>query len=118
VGYFVLGPSDHYKLVKEIGKFVQNARTLGAEAAKSFEGTMEDQLELKELRRAQRELNEGFGFRRSINTSEFGEAFDRTGSLNSSSGGGFSASGVVVLRLWRRRRRRVLLPTLVPAVAR
>jgi hypothetical protein len=94
VGYFVLGPSDLYKLVKEIGKFIQNARTLGAEAAKSFEGTMEDQLELKELRRAQSELNEAFGFRRSINTSEFGEAFDRTGSLNSSSGGGgFSASG-------------------------
>jgi Sec-independent protein translocase protein TatA len=92
VGYFVLGPSDLYKLVKEIGKFIQNARTLGAEAAKSFEGTMEDQLELKELRRAQSELNEAFGFRRSINTSEFGEAFDRTGSLNSSSGG-FSASG-------------------------
>ena len=80
--------------MKEIGKFIQNARTLGAEAAKSFEGTMEDQLELKELRRAQSELNEAFGFRRSINTSEFGEAFDRTGSLNSSSGGGgFSASG-------------------------
>ena len=92
MGYFVLGPSDLYKLVKEIGKFIQNARTLGAEAAKSFEGTMEDQLELKELRRAQSELNEAFGFRRSINTSEFGEAFDRTGSLNSSSGG-FSASG-------------------------
>ena len=90
--YFVLGPSDLYKLVKEIGKFIQNARNLGAEAAKSFEGTMEDQLELKELRRAQSELNEAFGFRRSINTSEFGEAFDRTGSLNSSSGG-FSASG-------------------------
>ena len=92
MGYFVLGPSDLYKLVKEIGKFIQNARNLGAEAAKSFEGTMDDQLELKELRRAQSELNEAFGFRRSINTSEFGEAFDRTGSLNSSSGG-FSASG-------------------------
>ena len=74
--------------MKEIGKFIQNARTLGAEAAKSFEGTMEDQLELKELRRAQSELNEAFGFRRSINTSEFGEAFDRTGSLNRSCGGG------------------------------
>ena len=42
-GILVLGPSDLYKLVKEIGKFVQNARTLGAEAAKSFEGTMKDQ---------------------------------------------------------------------------
>jgi hypothetical protein len=80
VGYFTLGPSDLYKLVNEIiGKFIQNVRTLGSEAAKSFEGTMEGQLELKELRKAQSELNEAFGFRRSINTSEFRDAFDRTG---------------------------------------
>ena len=78
VGYFVLGPSDLYKLVKEIGKFIQNFRTLGAEAAKQFEGTMENQLELKELRKAQSELNEAFSFRRSINQYETGEAFDST----------------------------------------
>lgn len=77
VGYFVLGPSDLYKLVKEIGKFIQNVRTLGTEAARSFEGTMEDQLELTELRKAQNELNAAFGFRRSINTDEYGTAFDR-----------------------------------------
>ena len=46
VGYFVLGPSDLYKLVKEIGKFIQNVRTLGTEATKTFENTMESQLEL------------------------------------------------------------------------
>jgi Sec-independent protein translocase protein TatA len=79
VGYFVLGPSDLYKLVKEIGKFIQNVRTLGTEAAKSFEGTMEDQLELTELRKAQSELNAAFGFRRSINTDEYASPFDRTG---------------------------------------
>ena len=76
VGYFVLGPTDLYKLVKEIGKFIQNFRTLGAEAAKSFEGTMENQLELTELRKAQSELNDAFSFRRSINTNEGGEAFE------------------------------------------
>jgi len=75
VGYFVLGPSDLYKLVKEIGKFIQNFRTLGAEATKTFESTMENQLELTELRRAQRELNEAFSFRRSINTDEMAPAF-------------------------------------------
>ena len=79
VGYFVLGPSDLYKLVKEIGKFIQNVRTLGSEAAKSFEGTMENQLELTELRKAQRELNAAFNFRRSINTDELSDAFDKTG---------------------------------------
>ena len=76
MGYFVLGPSELYKLVKEIGKFVQNFRTLGAEATKSFESTMENQLELTELRKAQRELNDAFSFRRSINTDEGMEAFD------------------------------------------
>jgi len=74
VGYFVLGPSDLYKLVKEIGKFVQNFRTLGTEAAKSFEGTMENQLEIEGLRKAQAELNDAFSFRRSINTDDT-EAF-------------------------------------------
>jgi Sec-independent protein translocase protein TatA len=85
VGYFVLGPSDLYKLVKEIGKFIQNVRTLGSEAAKSFEGTMENQLELTELRKAQRELNAAFNFRRSINTDELSDAFDKTGKFGENS---------------------------------
>lgn len=70
VGYFILGPTDLYKLVKEIGKTIQNVRTLGVEASKSFENTMEDQLELQELRKAQQELNDAFSFRRSINVEE------------------------------------------------
>mmetsp|Transcript_31697 Transcript_31697/g.54044 ORF Transcript_31697/g.54044 Transcript_31697/m.54044 type:complete len:447 (+) Transcript_31697:153-1493(+) len=78
VGYLVLGPSDLYKLVKEVGKFIQNFRTLGTEAAKQFEGTMENQLELTELRKAQAELNDAFSFRRSINTYEDGQAFGAT----------------------------------------
>jgi Sec-independent protein translocase protein TatA len=75
VGYFILGPSDLYKLVKEIGKFIQNFRTLGAEASKSFESSMENQLELDELRKAQTELNSAFGFRRSINVDQTADAF-------------------------------------------
>lgn len=74
VGYFVLGPSELYKLTKEIGKFVQNFRTLGAEASKSFESSMENQLELDELRKAQSELNNAFNFRRSININEESDA--------------------------------------------
>lgn len=84
VGYFVLGPSDLYKLVKEVGKFIQNFRTLGAEAAKSFEGTMENQLELGEIRKAQAELNEAFSFRRSINTYEDSDAFDKNSFVENS----------------------------------
>lgn len=92
VGYFVLGPSELYKLVKEIGKFIQNFRTLGAEAAKSFEGTMENQLELTELRKAQAELNDAFSFRRSINTDEYGDAFGNTGFAENSAGAATAAA--------------------------
>mmetsp|Transcript_9058 Transcript_9058/g.12074 ORF Transcript_9058/g.12074 Transcript_9058/m.12074 type:complete len:398 (+) Transcript_9058:152-1345(+) len=67
VGYFVLGPSELYKLTKEIGKFIQNIRTLGTEATASFESSMEENLQVNELRKAQRELNDAFSFRRSIN---------------------------------------------------
>lgn len=66
----MLGPSDLYKLVKEIGKFVNNIRTLGTQATAQFETSMESQLELGEIRKAQRELNDAFSFRRSINTED------------------------------------------------
>lgn len=75
VGYFILGPSELYKITKEIGKFIQNFRTLGSEATKSFETAMEDQLQMQEIRKAQRELNSAFSFRRSINVDEDGEVF-------------------------------------------
>jgi Sec-independent protein translocase protein TatA len=79
VGYFVLGPSDLYKLVKEIGKFIQNIRTLGTDLTTTLESNMESQLQLEELRKAQRELNDAFSFRRSINTDEDEEeAFSTT----------------------------------------
>lgn len=78
VGYFVLGPSDLYKLTKEIGKAVQNFRTLSTEATKSFETSMEGQLQVEEIRKAQRDLNDAFSFRRSINVDQEEEAFTTT----------------------------------------
>lgn len=77
VGYFVLGPSELYKLVKEIGKFIQNIRTLGNDFTTSLESNMESQLQLQEIRKAQQELNEAFSFRRSINVNPT-EAFSTT----------------------------------------
>jgi Sec-independent protein translocase protein TatA len=76
VGYFVLGPSDLFKLTKEIGKFVQNVRTFSDEATSTFENNMESQLQLEEIRKAQRELNDAFNFRRSINVDAESEAFE------------------------------------------
>jgi Sec-independent protein translocase protein TatA len=67
VGYFVLGPSDLYKLVKEIGSSIQSIRTLGTDLSTTLESNMESQLQLEDLRKAQRELTDAFSFRRSIN---------------------------------------------------
>jgi ribosomal protein L12E/L44/L45/RPP1/RPP2 len=70
VGYFVLGPSDLYKLTKEIGKFIQNIQTLGTDLSTTLETNMESQLQLEDLRKAQRELTDAFSFRRSINVDD------------------------------------------------
>jgi len=78
VGYFVLGPSDLFKLTKEVGKFVQNVQSFATEATNSLETSMEDQLNLEEIRKAQRELNDAFSFRRSINVDGESDAFSVT----------------------------------------
>ena len=75
VGYFVLGPSDLFKLTKEVGKFVQNVQSFATEATNTLETSMEDQLQLEEIRKAQRELNDAFSFRRTINVDRESEAF-------------------------------------------
>lgn len=115
VGYFVLGPTELFKLTKEIGKFIQNIRTLGSEATKSFESTMENQLELQELRKAQSELNNAFSFRRSINVDPNSEAFSeippialqREEGVNVDTDGKASVSSETVPAPKRKKRRRV-----------
>jgi Sec-independent protein translocase protein TatA len=92
VGYFVLGPTELFKLTKEIGKFIQNIRTLGTEATKSFESTMENQLELQELRKAQSELSNAFSFRRSINVDQDSEAFSEIPPISMTKEGGVAAT--------------------------
>jgi DNA-nicking Smr family endonuclease len=57
-------------LVKELGKGITNLRTLSADVTKTFETNMESQLQLEDLRKAQRELNDAFSFRRSINVDD------------------------------------------------
>jgi len=71
VGYFILGPQDLYKLVKEVGKAFNTFRVATTEATKQFEDTMESTIQMDEFKQAQRELselNDAFSFRRSINT--------------------------------------------------
>ena len=77
VGYFVLGPSDLYKIVKEVGKFIQNIRTFSTDLTSTFESTMESQLQLQDIRKAQQELTDAFSFRRSINVNDEAEAFSK-----------------------------------------
>jgi Sec-independent protein translocase protein TatA len=81
VGYFVLGPSDLYKIVKEVGKFVQNFRTLSTDLTTSFENNMESTLQLEELRKAQQELTDAFSFRRSINVDDQANPFTTPNNL-------------------------------------
>lgn len=71
-----MGPSDLYKVTKEIGKFVQNIRTFSDEATSTLENSMESQLQLEEIRKAQRELNDAFSFRRSINVEADSSPFE------------------------------------------
>ena len=72
----MLGPSDLYKLVKEIGKFIQNFQNFAAEATESLENNMESQLQLEEIRKTQQELTDAFSFRRSINVEADSDPFE------------------------------------------
>jgi hypothetical protein len=76
VGYFVLGPSDLFKLVKEVGKQIQNFRTFTSEATGMLETNLESNLQMEEIRKAQRELNDAFSFRRSINVDADTDPFE------------------------------------------
>lgn len=71
-----MGPSDLYKLVKEIGKFVQNIRTFTTEATATIENNLESNLQLEEIRKAQAELTDAFSFRRSINVDGATDPFE------------------------------------------
>ncbi|GMH85552.1 hypothetical protein TrVE_jg5170 [Triparma verrucosa] len=70
IGYFVLGPQELYKLTKEIGKFVNNFRSVGTDLTSQFTDSMENQLAMEEVRKAKDDLEEAFSFRRSINWEE------------------------------------------------
>jgi hypothetical protein len=65
-----------YKLTKEIGKFVQNIQSFSRDATAQLEDSMENNLQLEEIRKAQRDLNEAFNFRRSINVEEDTDPFE------------------------------------------
>jgi len=70
VAYFMLGPQEMYKATKQIGKFISTFRTVSGDAVKGVQDSLENQIELDTIRKAQRELNSAFGFRRSINQYE------------------------------------------------
>jgi len=76
VGYFLLGPTELFKLTKEVGKLFNSAKTLATQATSTFESSMEDQLNIQEIRKAQQDLTDAFSFRRSINYDEEKEPVD------------------------------------------
>ena len=60
VGYFLLGPTELYRLAKEIGKLVKQLRQTATEASAAFSETMEQQLALSEIQSATQELQDAF----------------------------------------------------------
>ena len=79
--------------MKEIGKFIQNIRTLGSDLTTTFENNMNDVVQLEELRKAQRELNDAFSFRRSINVEPESEAFSVQPAYNSATSATWDSNG-------------------------
>lgn len=77
VGYFLLGPTELFKITKQIGNLFSSIRTIATETSKNFESTMEDQLQLQEIRKAQQDLTDVFNFRTSINSDESAEPGQR-----------------------------------------
>jgi Sec-independent protein translocase protein TatA len=116
VGYFVLGPSDLYKIVKEVGKFIQNIRTFSTDLTTTFESNMESQLQLQDIRKAQQELNDAFSFRRSINVNEEADAFsnETVETVAPPASAAASSSQIASKKIRRRVKKRVPPPATVP----
>jgi len=60
VGYFLLGPTELYRLAKEVGKLVTQLRATATEASDAFSQSMESQLAINEISEAANELQDAF----------------------------------------------------------
>ena len=67
VGYFLLGPEELYRLSKEIGKVVGQAREYVTKSAAEWQATLDGETfefkEVKEIQDAAQELQDAFNFR-------------------------------------------------------
>ena len=67
VGYFLLGPEELYRLSKEIGKVVGQAREYVTKSAAEWQATLDGETfefkEVKEIQAAAQELQDAFNFR-------------------------------------------------------
>ena len=59
-GLLPAGPTELYRLAKEVGKLVTQLRQTATEASSAFSETMEQQLALSEIQSASRELQDAF----------------------------------------------------------
>ena len=66
VGYFLLGPTEMYRLAKETGKLVNNVRNILNDSATQWRETLDNELafkEIQELKQSAQELQEAFTWR-------------------------------------------------------
>lgn len=82
VGYFLLGPTELYRLAKEVGKLVTQLRTAATEASAQFSEAMESQLAISEIREVADDLQQAFS---PMSTNPFSAA-GRNERINSEAG--------------------------------
>ncbi|GMI25482.1 hypothetical protein TeGR_g5613 [Tetraparma gracilis] len=70
VGWLILGPTELFKLSKELGKVVSSVRAAGDGVTRQWTEDMEGQVALEDIRKAKRDLDDAFSFRRTINWDE------------------------------------------------
>jgi len=75
LGYFLLGPTELYKVTKTIGTTISSLQSQWTETSKTFTDGLEEQVQIEELRKASYELNEAFNFRGGSNSGNSGGGF-------------------------------------------
>ena len=93
LGYFLLGPTELYKVTKTIGTTISSLQSQWTETSKTFTDGLEEQVQIEELRKASYELNEAFNFRGGSGSSNSGGGLGVFGNGFGGGGGGNNGFG-------------------------